>query len=71
MDLTPSSRHTIAAADYRFARITSNDHSATLWIVTILALIYATLVLGVRLGYTKWGAHGSDDTIVILAYVWI
>ncbi|USP80150.1 hypothetical protein yc1106_07424 [Curvularia clavata] len=69
MDLTPTSRHMVRAEDYRFARITPDDHSATLWIVTLLAPIYATLVLGVRLGYTKWRAFGSDDIVVILAYV--
>lgn len=61
----------IRAEDYRFARVTSNDRSAILWIVTLLALVYATLILGVRLGYTKWRAYGSDDVIVVLAYVQI
>lgn len=69
MDFTSVSRHMIRAEDYRFARITPQDHSATLWIVTLLAPIYATLVLGIRLGYTKWRAYGSDDVVVVLAYV--
>ncbi|XP_014555117.1 hypothetical protein COCVIDRAFT_103243 [Bipolaris victoriae FI3] len=60
---------TASPSDYRFARITPHDHSATLWIIIILSPIYATLVLGIRLGYTKWRAYGFDDLVVILAHV--
>ncbi|KAF5849431.1 hypothetical protein GGP41_006348 [Bipolaris sorokiniana] len=60
---------TASPSDYRFARITPHDHSATLWIITILSPIYATLVLGIRLGYAKWRAYGFDDLVVVLAHV--
>ncbi|EUC46624.1 hypothetical protein COCMIDRAFT_35735 [Bipolaris oryzae ATCC 44560] len=60
---------TASPSDYRFARITPHDHSATLWIITILSPIYATLVLGVRLGYTKWRAYSVDDLLIVLAHI--
>jgi hypothetical protein len=52
-----------------FARITTDNHSATLWVVTLLSTIYAILVLAVRLGFTKWRAHALDDIIVTIAHV--
>lgn len=57
------------AAGDPFARITTDDHSATLWVVTLLSTIYAILVLLVRLGYTKRRAHALDDVIVTIAHV--
>jgi hypothetical protein len=53
----------------RFAHLTPNDHSAPLWVVTLLCSIYAVLVLVVRLGYVKWRAHGLDDVVLSLAHV--
>ena len=52
-----------------FASITANDHSATLWVVTLLSAIYAILVLAVRLGFTKRKAYALDDVLVTIAYV--
>lgn len=52
-----------------FARITADDHSAMLWVVTLLSAIYAVLVLLVRLGYTKRRAYALDDIIVTIAHV--
>jgi hypothetical protein len=65
-----SDRLAIAAGD-PFARITPDDHSAILWITTLLSTIYAALVLAVRLGFTKWRAHALDDIIVTIAHVGI
>jgi hypothetical protein len=59
------------AAGDPFARITTDDHSATPWVVTLLSAIYAVLVLAVRLGFTKWRAYALDDTIVTIAHVYI
>jgi hypothetical protein len=61
--------HRAREPENRFARITTNDHSAALWIATILSLIYAVLVLAVRLGFTKWRAHTLDDLVVTIAHV--
>ncbi|KAH7088146.1 hypothetical protein FB567DRAFT_332148 [Paraphoma chrysanthemicola] len=55
--------------DYRFARFTSNDHSAVLWISSLLSMIYATLVLIVRLVYVKKRAHALDDVLITLAHI--
>jgi hypothetical protein len=53
----------------RFAHLTPEDHSAPLWVVTLLSSIYAILVLAVRLGYVKWRAYGLDDFVLTLAHV--
>ena len=53
----------------RFTRFTPDDHSALLWVVQLLSLIYALLVLAVRLGFVKWRAHGFDDMVLTLAHV--
>jgi hypothetical protein len=63
-----SERLTRAAGD-PFARITTDDHSAMLWVVTLLSAIYASLVLLVRLGYIKRRAYALDDIIVTIAHV--
>ncbi|EOA85134.1 hypothetical protein ACJQWK_07202 [Exserohilum turcicum] len=56
-------------SDYRFSRVTANDHSAGLWITTILSIIYALLVFAVRIGYTKRRAHAIDDVVAALAHI--
>jgi len=66
-----SSLHKIRATDDRFARFTPDNHSAVLWIATLLSLIYAALVLVVRLGFVKRRAHGLDDVVLTLAHVCI
>ncbi|OAG20763.1 hypothetical protein CC77DRAFT_80145 [Alternaria alternata] len=58
-----------ATPDSRFARITTNDHSAKLWVVTLLSTIYAMLVLAIRLGFTKWRKYGFDDLVVTIAHL--
>jgi anti-sigma-K factor RskA len=69
MAFPSDSSHLARESENRFARITTNDHSAALWIATILSLIYAVLVLAVRLGFTKWRAHTLDDIVVTIAHV--
>lgn len=56
-------------SDNRFARFTSEDHSAPIWIASILSLIFAVLILAVRLGFVKWNMHGLDDLVLTLAHV--
>jgi hypothetical protein len=56
-------------SDYRFARFTPDDHSAVLWVTLLLSLIYAILVLAVRLGFVKLRAHGLDDVVLSVAHV--
>jgi hypothetical protein len=53
----------------RFAHLTPDDHSAPLWVVTLLCSIYAVMVLAVRLGYMKWRAYRLDDYVLTLAHV--
>lgn len=62
-------RHLDRASDNRFAHITPDNHSAPLWVASLLSLIYTVLVLAIRLGYTKWKAHTIDDIVIILAHV--
>ncbi|KAH7202879.1 uncharacterized protein BKA55DRAFT_292849 [Fusarium redolens] len=51
---------------YRFSPVTFNDHAGQLWIVTILSLIYSTLVALARL-YIKYHKFGFDDIFFALA----
>lgn len=69
MAYSSSSSLLARASDNRFARITTTDRGATLWVVTLLSMIYAILVLAVRLGFTKWRAHTWDDFVVVVAHV--
>jgi hypothetical protein len=58
-----------ASAGNRFARYTPDNHSAPLWIASVLSFIFAFLVLGVRLGYVKLKLYGIDDVVLSLAHV--
>ncbi|PCD25477.1 hypothetical protein AU210_014580 [Fusarium oxysporum f. sp. radicis-cucumerinum] len=53
---------------YRFSPVTFNDHAGQLWIVTILSLIYSTLVALARL-YIKYHKFGFDDVFFALAII--
>ena len=53
----------------RFAPYTSENHSAPIWIASILAFIFSFLVLAVRLLFVKWKIHGIDDVVLIIAHV--
>ncbi|KAF2190330.1 hypothetical protein K469DRAFT_561378 [Zopfia rhizophila CBS 207.26] len=53
----------------RFARYTQDNHSAPIWIASILCLLFAYAVLSVRLGFVKWNLHGLDDVILTLAHL--
>lgn len=53
----------------RFTRFTPDNHSALIWIASLLSLIYPILVLFVRLGFVKKGAYSLDDAIISLAHV--
>jgi hypothetical protein len=63
------SLHLARDSSYRFAHVTVDDHSAVLWVVILLSIIYAILVFAVRLIYTKWRAHAFDDIVATLAHV--
>ncbi|KAF1951907.1 hypothetical protein CC80DRAFT_189113 [Byssothecium circinans] len=51
------------APDNRFARFTTDNHSAPIWIASLQSLIFAFCILAVRLGFVKWNAHGLDDVV--------
>jgi hypothetical protein len=53
----------------RFAHFTVDDHSAPIWIASILSLAFAFLILAVRLLFVKWNMHGRDDVLLTLAHV--
>ncbi|KAL7929240.1 hypothetical protein V8C35DRAFT_315887 [Trichoderma chlorosporum] len=52
----------------QFSRVTFNDHSAQLWIVAILSLIYSLLGAMAR-AYIKYRMFGFDDLLFALATV--
>ncbi|KAH6876791.1 hypothetical protein B0T10DRAFT_520762 [Thelonectria olida] len=52
----------------RFSPVAFNDHAGQLWIVTILSLIYSSLVATAR-AYIKHHMFGFDDILIALAMV--
>lgn len=50
----------------RFAISSDEDHSAVLWILTLLALTYTTLTLLLRL-WVKLRMLGLDDALAVIA----
>ncbi|KAJ8117396.1 hypothetical protein OPT61_g1387 [Boeremia exigua] len=58
-----------AADENRFARYTANNHSAPIWITSLLSLIFSFCILGVRLFYVKLNAHGRDDVALTVAHL--
>lgn len=52
----------------RFSPVSLSDHAGQLWIVTILALIYSSLVTTAR-AYVKYKMFGIDDLLIALATV--
>lgn len=53
---------------YRFSPVTFNDHAGKLWIVTILSLIYTSLIALAR-AYIKYKMFGFDDVLFAAATV--
>jgi hypothetical protein len=53
---------------YRFSPVTFNDHAGKLWIVTILSLIYTSLIALAR-AYIKYKMFGFDDVLFTAATV--
>lgn len=52
----------------RFAPITPNDHSGSIWIPTLLCLVYSVLVVGVR-AHLRRKVYGIDDYLILAATV--
>lgn len=69
MPSSPESMPRVTQSDYRFSRITPDDHSAVLWVTSLLSLTYSALVLAVRLAFVKRKAHALDDVIITIAHV--
>ncbi|KAL5615946.1 hypothetical protein FOBRF1_004694 [Fusarium oxysporum] len=53
---------------YRFSPVTFNDHAGKLWIVTILSLIYTSLIALAR-AYIKYKMFGFDDVLFAAATI--
>jgi hypothetical protein len=52
----------------RFAPVTPDNQSGSVWISSLLCLIYSTLVLVVR-GHLRWKMYGTDDWFAAAAVV--
>jgi hypothetical protein len=52
----------------RFAQITPDDHAGSVWIASILCLIYSVLTLALR-GHLRLRIYGLDDYIALAATV--
>jgi len=51
----------------RFAKVTPDDHGGYAWIAALLSLIYAFMVLVVRV-ILKYRRFGSDDGVLVVGY---
>jgi hypothetical protein len=54
---------------YRWARITPEDRSGILYIVTFLAFTYTSLTFLTRI-FIRWRMLGLDDAAMLIAQVW-
>lgn len=52
----------------RFAEITPDDHAGSIWIASILCLIYSILTLALR-GHLRRKVYGWDDCLALVATV--
>ncbi|KAF2795956.1 hypothetical protein K505DRAFT_5699 [Melanomma pulvis-pyrius CBS 109.77] len=57
------------ADDNRFARFNDEDHSAPMWIASILAIVFAYLIMAIRLLFVKWNMYGFDDVVLTMAHL--
>ena len=55
-------------AGHRFSEVTSDDHSAWVWVATLLGVSFSLLFLCLR-AYVKWKRRAVDDFVVVIAYV--
>jgi hypothetical protein len=54
----------------RFAPATPDNQSGSVWIATLLCLIYSALVLVVR-GHLRWNMYSTDDWLAAAAVVYL
>jgi hypothetical protein len=54
--------------NYRWAVVTPDDHSGTLYIVTFLGFTYTSLTFLTRM-VIKWQMLGLDDGVMMIAQV--
>lgn len=52
----------------RFSRITPDDHAGSLWIASLLCLVYSIITLALR-GHLRWKMYGPDDYLATVAMV--
>lgn len=52
--------------EHRFSRITRDDHAGSLWIATLLCLVYSVMTLALR-AYLRWNMYGVDDYLALVA----
>ncbi|KAG8623967.1 hypothetical protein KVT40_008943 [Elsinoe batatas] len=53
---------------HRWMEVTSKNHKPWLYVATLLSMLYALSVLGIRL-FVKYGAYALDDVVVLGGYV--
>ncbi|KIY02762.1 uncharacterized protein Z520_01227 [Fonsecaea multimorphosa CBS 102226] len=51
---------------HRFSPITPDDHAGSVWIATLLCLIYSVVTLALR-GHLRWKMYGLDDYLALTA----
>lgn len=52
----------------RFAPITADNHSGSLWIATLVCLVYSFITVATR-GWLRLKMYGMDDFLILLSFV--
>lgn len=55
-------------SDNRFAPITPDNESGSIWIATLLCLVYSFITLSTR-AWLRQKMYGFDDYLILLAFV--
>ena len=53
---------------HRFAPVTPDDHAGSIWIATLLSLVYTVITLVTR-GFLRKQLYGVDDYLILGASV--
>ncbi|KAK5057811.1 hypothetical protein LTR84_011812 [Exophiala bonariae] len=56
------------ADENRFARVTPDNHAGSLWIASLLCLVYSIMTLALR-AHLRWKMFGMDDYLAVAAVI--
>jgi DMSO/TMAO reductase YedYZ heme-binding membrane subunit len=59
---------TMATTGHRFSPVTQNDHAGSIWIATLLCVVYSAITIATR-GFLRKQMYGIDDYLILGAFV--